>query len=33
MSDHMLSESTDAARIEAPIDRRQISSTTNDGIP
>jgi len=33
MSDQILSEPTDAARIEAPIDRRRTTNTTKDGYP
>jgi len=32
-SDQILSEPTDAARIEAPIDRRRTTNTTKDGYP
>ena len=31
MSDQILSEPTDAARIEAPINRRRTTNTTKDG--
>src|SRR5262245_52897003 len=33
MSDQILSEATDTAGIEAPIDRRQTTNITNDGSP